>query len=110
MSHTIEQLWSERIEHGCSSIHGFEIPKEFQSKYVSLRPIRPIRDSANDERLRSAQEYDWKNRLNDAFYKYNRLATLNSGKNPWWKPKLNGRFDEFRYWLHLKLIQWKVVV
>jgi hypothetical protein len=49
-------------------------------------------------------------RFKDAFAKYNRLAALNVKKNPWYKPVIKNRWDKFRYDLHLKLIEWKVII
>ena len=110
MSRTIDQVWSEPIEHGMPWIPGYEIPVEFRGRYVSLRPIRPVRDYTHDDRLKKNSTYDWGTRLQDAFYKYSATAARNALSCPWWKPKLNGRFDEFRYWLHLQLLRWKVIV
>lgn len=46
-------------------------------------------------------------RFAGAWTEFRARATANGR---WWKPTLNGRFDEFRWKLHRKLLDWKVII
>jgi hypothetical protein len=91
MSHTIDELWNERT---------------FENNPITASGLpRYFVDSTLPPHARPA--YDWGDRMKYAFYSYKRYA---ASTHPWWKPKLNGKFDKFRWDLHLKLLKWGVIV
>ncbi len=83
--HTLEDLLSIQLD---------------PSNYI----VRPIFDTHNYKVWDT--EFDWGNKLNLAYLDYKRRAS----SKPWWQPKLNNKWDEFRYALHLKLLKWGVIV
>ena len=102
----IEFLWSIPLDHNCSWLPPFNaIPKEHRNNYRSIRPIRCVNDDTADKNVRST--YDWGIRTKNAFNQYKRIA---ASFRPWYRPHLNGRLDEFRWKLHLKLLKWGVII
>ena len=100
---SIEDLWSIPLNHACDGVpQGSSIPPEWRYKYKSNNPINLYFDACPSKPM------DWGTKLSDGFFKYKRLAaTMNKS---WYKPKLNGRLDEFRWKLHLKLLRWGVII
>ena len=113
MSHGSEDIWNERIEHGMPWLPGYEIPLEFRGRYIPVGPrIRLVFDEtyAHYKKPDPLDSFSWEVRFKAAYIKYVRLAALNAAKCPWYLPNLKTRFDKVRYWLHLKLIEWKVII
>lgn len=72
---------------------------------IKLEPSRRIIRIVADTYV--PKDVDWDARLDGAFNRYKRYAASIS---PWWKPKLDGKWDEFRWNLHFKLLKWGVIV
>lgn len=106
MSVSVEQLWNEKVYHNMPWLPGHAVPEDFRNKYVSLKPIRCVNDDTAD--IRSRAPLDWGDRLRKSWITYKYIAT--QPRQAWWKPQLNTWFDRLRYTLHLKLIEWKIVL
>lgn len=90
---------------------GWEIPPEFRDRYIPVGiRIRPFSDASNERKPNLLDSFSWDVNFKVAFSKYSRLAALNAARRPWYMPDLKTRFNRIRYWLHLKLIEWKVVI
>ena len=95
---TVDNLW-----------HG--IPEEERVNYTprSGRRIRLLPESGNIfSRWREPWEAKFIPRCKEAFTLYRALSARHA---PFCgKPKLNGTLDVLRWWLHLKLLRWGVIL
>lgn len=87
MSHTVEDLWNERLDHDCEWLEPYSpIPVEDRSRYKSIRPIRPVVDNYWQTCQRP---YVWKHldhRVQPAF-------------RPWYRRTLTCHWYQVRAWL-----------
>lgn len=73
---------------------------------IQLNPTnRPIRLTFDEHPAPKPVDIDA--RIKDSFLKYTKLR---KPLIPWYKTTLTSPWDKFRFALHLKLLQWKVIV
>ena len=127
MSVTVEQLWSERIEHNMPWVPGYKVPKKFRHRYVSIHPIRCVPDTYRQH----LEDYYWGTRIKKSWELYQQYSAADSARfltinalqsrvvlaesevarlKAKWEPEAAGRMGLFKRWLHVKLLQWKLIV
>ncbi len=86
---TIDDFWKVELE---------------PSNYI-LRPVNedlPYRPSV-------FERADWQEKLKKSFIEYQRLRVIPG--RPWYViPDFNNWFDKFRFFLHIKLLKWGVII
>jgi hypothetical protein len=128
---TVEMMWKEPIAHACSWLPPFSpISKKDRKHYVSIKPIRLIID--NNEAWSQRQEQVRENIAALAIKSFKvlpeiqarienerkgikaaveRIAFLEAElANSIKKPYIVTFFDRIRWALHLRLLQWKVII
>lgn len=69
----------------------------------SNRIIRPVCDNLIDPPKFEFNE-------SKAWAIYSRIRALNAEKGPWYRPNYTRFVDRFRFWLHLQLIRFGVII
>lgn len=97
-THTVADLWAGIPTKVTPD--GQIVPVE---PYIGERPIRLYAEVCTRQRP------TYKDKLlavgKEAYIEYKARA-----RHGWWQPKLNGRFDTFRWNLHRFLLRWKIII
>lgn len=108
MSYSVEDLWNWPAEHGCYWLPpNSAIPEADRIRYIPAKQRQFIPDYFD------GFPFEWdEDKLRNGFAIYRRISALNIARSPYLlkydPPK--GSLNNFRYWLHIKLLRWGVII
>ena len=96
---TIEDLWQG-------------VPENERTNYIARRrPIRLVMDTSIYPQHNYTDQPVWSELLKKAYIQHQAMVADKTAKGTaFWKPKFNRRIDYLRWWLHVKLLRWGLLV
>ena len=106
---SVEELWSIPLRHATPGLlPDSPIPVEDRHKYISVKPIQPVIED-NSKYLERQREFQkrFEAKAQESFYLYRATIAKHDAQS---RSKFSTKFYGFRYWLHIKLLRWGVIV